>query len=261
MPLRGSPPFPLLSPTAGRGAVFDFGVSVLFHLSRSKDFDHGTSIFQRNTHRQQRQHRHFPPHLCADGRHSHAVQQPRPPRCVGGPKNDMAMLMTLNQNDQAITVLPPQPVANMRVGNMDGFCLGKPWNHRARAACGGQHRPGPVAAVHPHALGQRIPGWPRQRRRAHRGGKRPHPAGVLPRLQAPELKHAAVNLLKAEMPWQPMAMAGLPAAPTPSTGQSVRTLLQDQGFVLYLPCGDTGDADGDGNQPTQAAQAAQAATI
>jgi nitrate/nitrite transport system substrate-binding protein len=28
-------------------------------------------------------------------------------------------------------VPPPQMVANMRVGNMDGFCVGEPWNNRA----------------------------------------------------------------------------------------------------------------------------------
>ena len=111
---------------------------------------------------------------------------------VGGPKKDMAILMNLNHNGQAITlskkladkgavdgpslakvmaadkrdftfaqtfptgthamwlyywlasaginpmkdakvitVPPPQMVANMRVGNMDGFCVGAPWNHRA----------------------------------------------------------------------------------------------------------------------------------
>jgi nitrate/nitrite transport system substrate-binding protein len=111
---------------------------------------------------------------------------------VGGAKKDMAVLMTLNQNGQAITlskkladkgavdgtslaklmqtdkreytfaqtfptgthamwlyywmaahgihplsdakvitVPPPQMVANMRVGNMDGYCVGEPWNHRA----------------------------------------------------------------------------------------------------------------------------------
>ena len=32
---------------------------------------------------------------------------------------------------KVITVVPPQMVANMRVGNMDGFCVGEPWNHRA----------------------------------------------------------------------------------------------------------------------------------
>ena len=111
---------------------------------------------------------------------------------VSGAKKDMAVLMTLNQNGQAITlskiladkgavdgpslaklmhtdkreytfaqtfptgthamwlyywlaahgidpmkdakvitVPPPQMVANMRVGNMDGFCVGEPWGHRA----------------------------------------------------------------------------------------------------------------------------------
>jgi nitrate/nitrite transport system substrate-binding protein len=111
---------------------------------------------------------------------------------VAGPKKDMAVLMTLNNNGQAITlskkladkgavdgaslaklmatdkreytfahtfptgthamwlyywmaahginpvkdakvitVPPPQMVANMRVGNMDGYCVGEPWGHRA----------------------------------------------------------------------------------------------------------------------------------
>jgi len=111
---------------------------------------------------------------------------------IGGPKKEMANLMTLNNNGQALTlskaladkgatdvaslaalmkkepreytfaqtfptgthamwlyywlasgginpmkdakaivVPPPQMVANMRVGNMDGFCVGEPWNHRA----------------------------------------------------------------------------------------------------------------------------------
>ncbi|RYF81419.1 MAG: nitrate ABC transporter substrate-binding protein [Comamonadaceae bacterium] len=111
---------------------------------------------------------------------------------IGGPKKDMAVLMTLNNNGQAITlskkladkgavdgasltkamaaekreytfaqtfptgthamwlnywlaanginpvkdvksivVPPPQMVANMRIGNMDGFCVGEPWGQRA----------------------------------------------------------------------------------------------------------------------------------
>ena len=111
---------------------------------------------------------------------------------IGGPKKDMAVLMSINHNGQAITlankfsekgvkdgaglksfidknkgeytfaqtfptgthamwlyywlatygidpfkdvknivVPPPQMVANMRVGNMDGFCVGEPWNNRA----------------------------------------------------------------------------------------------------------------------------------
>ncbi|MDP2256290.1 MAG: CmpA/NrtA family ABC transporter substrate-binding protein, partial [Polaromonas sp.] len=32
---------------------------------------------------------------------------------------------------RAIVVPPPQMVANMRVGSMDGFCVGEPWGHRA----------------------------------------------------------------------------------------------------------------------------------
>ena len=110
---------------------------------------------------------------------------------IGGPKKDMSVLMSINNNGQAIslskaladkgavdgptlaklmaanpreytfagtfptgthamwmhywlaaaginpvkgakliTVPPPQMVANMRVGSMDGFCVGEPWNHR-----------------------------------------------------------------------------------------------------------------------------------
>ena len=32
---------------------------------------------------------------------------------------------------KSIVVPPPQMVANMRVGNMDGYCVGEPWGHRA----------------------------------------------------------------------------------------------------------------------------------
>ena len=32
---------------------------------------------------------------------------------------------------KAITIPPPQMVANMRVGNMDGYCVGEPWGARA----------------------------------------------------------------------------------------------------------------------------------
>jgi nitrate/nitrite transport system substrate-binding protein len=37
------------------------------------------------------------------------------------------------RDTKVITVPPPQMVANMRVGNMDGFSVGEPWNHRAIA--------------------------------------------------------------------------------------------------------------------------------
>jgi nitrate/nitrite transport system substrate-binding protein len=32
---------------------------------------------------------------------------------------------------KTITIPPPQMVANMRIGNMDGYCVGEPWNARA----------------------------------------------------------------------------------------------------------------------------------
>jgi nitrate/nitrite transport system substrate-binding protein len=35
------------------------------------------------------------------------------------------------QDVKTITVPPPQMVANMRVGNMDGYCVGEPWPFRA----------------------------------------------------------------------------------------------------------------------------------
>jgi hypothetical protein len=35
------------------------------------------------------------------------------------------------QDVKTITVPPPQMVANMRVGNMDGYCVGEPWPNRA----------------------------------------------------------------------------------------------------------------------------------
>jgi nitrate/nitrite transport system substrate-binding protein len=37
------------------------------------------------------------------------------------------------QDVKTIVVPPPQMVANMRVGNMDGYCVGEPWNARAIA--------------------------------------------------------------------------------------------------------------------------------
>jgi nitrate/nitrite transport system substrate-binding protein len=35
------------------------------------------------------------------------------------------------KDSKVITVPPPQMVANMKVGKMDGFCVGEPWNARA----------------------------------------------------------------------------------------------------------------------------------
>ena len=71
-----------------------------------------------------------------------------------------------------------------------------------------------------------------------------------PDSKQPELKHAAVKVLKAEMPWQLVAMAWLPASTAQATRQAVRTLLQDQSFVSCVPFGDMGDAGSDGRQPS-----------
>ncbi len=38
-----------------------------------------------------------------------------------------------DQDVSLITVPPPQMVANMKIGKMDGFCVGEPWNARAIA--------------------------------------------------------------------------------------------------------------------------------
>ena len=48
---------------------------------------------------------------------------------------------------KTISVPPPQMVANMRVGNMDGFCVGEPWNYRAiidKIGFTAEHHAGPV---------------------------------------------------------------------------------------------------------------------
>ena len=37
------------------------------------------------------------------------------------------------RTSRSITIPPAQMVANMKVGKMDGFCVGEPWNARAIA--------------------------------------------------------------------------------------------------------------------------------
>ena len=65
-----------------------------------------------------------------------------------------------------ITVPPPQMVANMRVGNMDGFCVGEPWGHRAiidgigitaRDHAGHLEGPSGEGARHHRRLRQEVP--------------------------------------------------------------------------------------------------------
>lgn len=42
-------------------------------------------------------------------------------------RNWMALCGVSQQTSKIITIPPPQMVANMKVGNMDGFCVGEPW--------------------------------------------------------------------------------------------------------------------------------------
>ena len=61
---------------------------------------------------------------------SRRPSRPAPTRCgctTGWPPR----ASTRCKDAKVITVPPPQMVANMRVGNMDGFCVGEPWGHRA----------------------------------------------------------------------------------------------------------------------------------
>lgn len=42
-------------------------------------------------------------------------------------RNWMALCGVSQQTSKIITIPPPQMVANMKVGNMDGYCVGEPW--------------------------------------------------------------------------------------------------------------------------------------
>jgi nitrate/nitrite transport system substrate-binding protein len=43
-------------------------------------------------------------------------------------RNWMAIAGVNQKTSKIITIPPPQMVANMKVGNMDGYCVGEPWN-------------------------------------------------------------------------------------------------------------------------------------
>ncbi len=43
-------------------------------------------------------------------------------------RNWLAAAGVSQKTSKIITIPPPQMVANMKVGNMDGFCVGEPWN-------------------------------------------------------------------------------------------------------------------------------------
>ena len=58
-----------------------------------------------------------------------------------------------------------------------------------------------------------------------------------PHSRQPELKHAAVKILKAELPWSLLALAWLPAESALHTRQALRALLEGLPFVSCVPFG------------------------
>src|SRR5690606_38193517 len=61
-----------------------------------------------------------------------------------------------------------------------------------------------------------------------------------PDAKQPELKHAAVKILKAELPWQMLAMAWLPSAQALSIVQGLRALMPQFAFASCVPFGSGG---------------------
>ena len=62
-----------------------------------------------------------------------------------------------------------------------------------------------------------------------------------PTSRQPELKHAAVRLEAAALPWQLQAAAWLPADQLLQRRQALQALLQDCGYASVLPCGQEPD--------------------
>ena len=62
-----------------------------------------------------------------------------------------------------------------------------------------------------------------------------------PSSKQPELKHAAVRLEAAALPWQLQAAAWLPAEQLLQRRQALQALLQDCGYCSVLPCGQEPD--------------------
>ena len=56
-----------------------------------------------------------------------------------------------------------------------------------------------------------------------------------PESKQPELKHTAVKVLKAELPWSLLAMAWLPAASALQTLQTLRALMKEFPFASCVP--------------------------
>ncbi len=62
-------------------------------------------------------------------------------------------------------------------------------------------------------------------------------AAFCPTSKQPELKHAAVKVLKAELPWSLLAMAWLPEASALQTRESLKSLLRVFPFAACVPFG------------------------
>jgi assimilatory nitrate reductase catalytic subunit len=68
------------------------------------------------------------------------------------------------------------------------------------------------------------------------------PSAYCPQSKQPELKHAAVKLLKAELPWHLVAAAWLPQHEALAAQQQLRALMPDFDYAHCVPFGREGDA-------------------
>ncbi len=67
-----------------------------------------------------------------------------------------------------------------------------------------------------------------------------------PESRQPELKHAAVKILRAELPWRILAMAWLPAQQLLTVREQLRGLMREFPFACCVPFGAPGRAEGAG---------------
>lgn len=71
-----------------------------------------------------------------------------------------------------------------------------------------------------------------------------------PTSKQPELKHAAVKILKAELPWTLLAMAWLPAASAQDTRQTLSALMEQFPFASCVPFSNNTPLDRPGDERT-----------
>ena len=67
-------------------------------------------------------------------------------------------------------------------------------------------------------------------------------SAVCPDSKQPELKHAAVKILKAELPWSLLAMAWLPEDKALAAREALRTLMPQLAFASCVPFADPAEA-------------------